>query len=751
MEAKKVSQLYLYYLVQDSSKIINFSLSLYQSDGIIHLIETVRAGEDYTHIYDSLPPSTAFRIEDVLSASTRLVNSITITPYSEIVPNEGQCHSIPIQLIEIGHFLFATIEKSFNLVPKTENPSLNFRSKLEIKYKSMTGPFDNDSNDAIWFFTRLFQLSLEQQYLGTLLEVDTDTFNDETIPECTKEGNKSVRSYMDHFKSYISKITDAIDIASQLKELLKLDIQIPNVLLQRSPHKTIYDICMNIVSHDINSHETSSPVSQTIKHIPLPKKYKRVTSQSVLTNNKSFVRIFLECYELLLSNCATNAHVQDTARIVAICKPALMRVQSYIKAAEEKPDDGSSKYSKSITTKIIAKERKRDFSILPLERKTRKRKNFDFQNPKSIASHVEALMDSLVRRKELIENDDSQDDCGDYESNGNLRDKNRFIFRGSFMKGIQMLNMSGSLETSSYCALFAWELEQALFEAYPSDGLIICTQEYKAKARSLKFNLEDTKNPTLCARVFSGEIPMNKLVRMSVEEMSSNETKKERKQAVAKTLKDIVIAPSKSSNKQLLTTEGKKTDNEIEKKSSTDIVTNVSAQGKLVLSEMLDKASAAIASTNQYLHSEKHQSSDSPVHPNTTYDPDLITGSPSFSDNGESDIDESNQGTTLTSSVIQRETSDGQTNKNVIAKNGSQVFRISDGIRQDGPSFKCSLVYDHNFRNDSQLDHLMPETLVVSNRLHALEFNKFVQRKMSDPRNGWKVLPVRLSFTGVAR
>lgn len=54
--------------------------------------------------------------------------------------------------------------------------------------------------------------------------------------------------------------------------------------------------------------------------------------------------------------------------------------------------------------------------------------------------------------------------------------------------------------------------------------------EYKAKARSLNFNLKDAKNPDLRERVLSGMVPPEQLVRLTAEEMASDEQKKKNKE-----------------------------------------------------------------------------------------------------------------------------------------------------------------------------------------------------------------------------
>ncbi|GFH18779.1 transcription elongation factor S-II, partial [Haematococcus lacustris] len=59
-------------------------------------------------------------------------------------------------------------------------------------------------------------------------------------------------------------------------------------------------------------------------------------------------------------------------------------------------------------------------------------------------------------------------------------------------------------------------------------------QQYKAKFRSLSFNLKDPKNPDLRARVLEGDIEAQELVEMSAEQLASSEKKAEYSQAIAR-------------------------------------------------------------------------------------------------------------------------------------------------------------------------------------------------------------------------
>ncbi|KAG2486265.1 hypothetical protein HYH03_015089 [Edaphochlamys debaryana] len=77
--------------------------------------------------------------------------------------------------------------------------------------------------------------------------------------------------------------------------------------------------------------------------------------------------------------------------------------------------------------------------------------------------------------------------------------------------------------------LLAAAIEDALHELFGA-GSGPVSGEYKAKARSLCFNLKDAKNPDLRERVLSGSVPPESLVRLTAEEMASDEQKKKNRE-----------------------------------------------------------------------------------------------------------------------------------------------------------------------------------------------------------------------------
>lgn len=65
-------------------------------------------------------------------------------------------------------------------------------------------------------------------------------------------------------------------------------------------------------------------------------------------------------------------------------------------------------------------------------------------------------------------------------------------------------------------------------ESHMNELLGSNSKEYKARFRSLNFNLKDPKNPTFIRHVMTGQVHVNDLAEMDVKDMASEEMKKQR-------------------------------------------------------------------------------------------------------------------------------------------------------------------------------------------------------------------------------
>ncbi|KAI9089454.1 hypothetical protein DFS34DRAFT_639274 [Phlyctochytrium arcticum] len=90
------------------------------------------------------------------------------------------------------------------------------------------------------------------------------------------------------------------------------------------------------------------------------------------------------------------------------------------------------------------------------------------------------------------------------------------------------------------------QLEEALFEAYATpvrgdaSGTLECGQAYKAKFRSLQFNLKDAKNMRLKRRVLCGDVSPQELVRLPPEDLGNDDVKAAAEEVRRRSLRDAV-------------------------------------------------------------------------------------------------------------------------------------------------------------------------------------------------------------------
>jgi len=83
-----------------------------------------------------------------------------------------------------------------------------------------------------------------------------------------------------------------------------------------------------------------------------------------------------------------------------------------------------------------------------------------------------------------------------------------------------------------------------MFERFQDDlGTTHVSEAYREKALSLKTNLGNSNNVSLCLRVLTGEIKANALVKMTSDQLASQKAKLEREMAKEAALKETVLAP----------------------------------------------------------------------------------------------------------------------------------------------------------------------------------------------------------------
>ena len=189
------------------------------------------------------------------------------------------------------------------------------------------------------------------------------------------------------------------------------------------------------------------------------------------------------------------------------------------------------------------------------ERKAAEEKQFledmdKFTNPKRLVEDRYELLDCLMKRlPPTYKTDDLSTLIGEYDDNTlfageqTARDKSRFALEKCLFSGIETLGLDPKdEEIQDFCSIFAWNLEEAVHQKYHEDHLQPITNEYKDKIRSLRFNLQDPKNPMLCARVLAKDMSIQELISASDEQLASTEMKMKRQSLQEEALKDIVLS-----------------------------------------------------------------------------------------------------------------------------------------------------------------------------------------------------------------
>ena len=166
------------------------------------------------------------------------------------------------------------------------------------------------------------------------------------------------------------------------------------------------------------------------------------------------------------------------------------------------------------------------------------------------------LLDALLKRRELDEEVTERKGVKTPKEpitvppGPTARDKARSILERALRKGMQMMGIDEA-EATLFCALKASEIEQALFAAYRQRiGSRSVTDEYRSKLRSLRYNMEDTKNPTLCPRILVGEITVSQLVNMTSEDLASEKVKLKKAKAEEESKKNIILNPGAAKPKE---------------------------------------------------------------------------------------------------------------------------------------------------------------------------------------------------------
>ena len=172
-----------------------------------------------------------------------------------------------------------------------------------------------------------------------------------------------------------------------------------------------------------------------------------------------------------------------------------------------------------------------------------------FEQNTSLFSDRFALLDSLLYRRAAANQwrVEPPEFTPSIEPEKTFRDTCRSNLENVFSKAMDVLYLRtcDSLDPEDLCVLKASEIESEMFERFQDElGLGSVSEDYRNTARSLKSNLGNADNLSLCLRVLTGDIAASALVKMSPDQLASEKAKLDRENAKNAALKDTVLTPA---------------------------------------------------------------------------------------------------------------------------------------------------------------------------------------------------------------
>lgn len=405
---------------------------------------------------------------------------------------------------------------------------------------------------------------------------------------------------------------------------------------------------------------------------------------------------------------------------------------------------------------------------LEVERASVEEKKFLFEerkftNPQNVVSDRCELLDSLMGRLASLpyETDDqllqhvNNDSLIPGESS--IRDKSRFFLEKSLWTGMETLGFDlKETDAQDFCSIIAWRLEEVVYEKYHSHDLSdLVSSEYRDKVRSLRFNLQDPKNPMLCSRILAGAMPLDELVSASTEALASNELKLKRRKVEEEAIKNVVLAADIEKRDQFISDELAakiRIESTTMKRSTTpEAVTSALMSEECPLHEDLDNILSKTSLSGGFYHSpsipnpstwlatkETNQivASLPPPPMRVKRAPDEFIGS-AFETTYDQ-FDPSPPSPLL--ATAQNNSHAGKSPaRHIISQSGTDLFHIS--ISKLKISFTTKIAADVTC--EIEVDRLLPSILVEKGRLSVDELNKFIYSKTKGGR--WNLGFLKLS------
>lgn len=332
-----------------------------------------------------------------------------------------------------------------------------------------------------------------------------------------------------------------------------------------------------------------------------------------------------------------------------------------------------------------------------------------------------------------------------------IREKARSILDKAMRRGTEMMGIDdGNCEASIYCAMKAWEIEEAMFGRFRNkSGSNLVTKKYTDKLLSLRYNLEDTKNPTLCPRVLVGEISADDLVAMSSEEMAGQQIRQTRAKAEEEGKRNATVNPGAPKNEGQTKNKGKPVDSPAEREALLKMPPqerkpNSSPKMARPLASILPqplmsppgRPTSRQPTDEPYLVSSSPASTPSPRHGRSSF---KIS---SFMQLPEPPLSVASLPTPPSLAVAAAAMPQPKERMFALNASGGDCFSIS--VADSSRIFEAKLFLPDEASKD-QVDRFLPEKLTEKARVQIDNFSNFLKDKVN--KGHWLVVPLRLSVS----
>jgi hypothetical protein len=335
-------------------------------------------------------------------------------------------------------------------------------------------------------------------------------------------------------------------------------------------------------------------------------------------------------------------------------------------------------------------------------------------------------------------------------SNDLIRLKTRSLLESSFSKAIENIGIQKSCkiwnDTISFCSFLGWELETIVYDKFVGETSEDCERQinddYKAKVRSLRFNLEDKKNPFLCAKVLLGFLSPSSLVEMTPEQLANKNIQEVRSKAEEESNNSIIIQAIAESTFPSFDHRFIKETNPIltvpvVEKTITKLENMAFSPSPTVTESYYERSTDnGITCGAQYVESSTSPLMlDFPSRP--SIENNLLIIDSSSSDNDGNLLLTTDEDDGLESKIP----SSGRSGFLVMSRSGMNEFLFT--IKAMKLSFSAGLLWEKTLPIPfSNVTNILPDSFVDKGRVPIDEFNNFVSGKMKS--NRWEVIPLKI-------